>query len=222
MTRSKLWRGTPAGIALLVVVTLYFSTAWTADTRPWRFSDEPVGAVPQGWEVLSGRWEIRVEAPGTNRVLVQAGPAPPGWELSAILTPGPPVADLDARVKARAGGLDAFETIGLLLRWQDPTTMLIVRVDGTRRWIWVERVQDGWRSVRAGYSIDTRAPGMWNVLRVTARREWLNLFFNGKFLGSVRDDDPAPGRVGLVAGPGAAVLLDDVEVEALADLDNSG
>jgi len=118
--------------------------------------------------------------------------------------------------------LDASETIGLLLRWQDPTTMLIVRVDGTRRWIWVERVQDGWRSVRAGYSIDTRAPGMWNVLRVTARREWLNLFFNGKFLGSVRDDDPAPGRVGLVAGPGAAVLLDDVEVEALADLDGSG
>ena len=38
----------------------------------------------------------------------------------------------------------------------------------------------------------------------------------------VLDDDPAPGRVGLVAGPGAAVLLDDVEVEALADLDNSG
>ena len=47
---------------------------------------------------------------------------------------------------------------------------------------------------------------------MTAQRDWLNLFLNGKFLGGVREDDPVPGRVGLMAGPGAGVLLDELEI----------
>jgi hypothetical protein len=117
--------------------------------------------------------------------------------------------------------MGTFETMGLVVRWQDPKSMLIVRLDGTPGWIWIERVQDGRRSLRAGYSIDPLAPGRWHVLRVVARRDWLNLFFDGQFLGGVRDDDPAPGRVGLVAGPDAGVLLDDVEIVASADLGDS-
>jgi hypothetical protein len=35
-------------------------------------------------------------------------------------------------------------------------------------------------------------------------------------LGGVRSDDLVPGRVGLMAGPGARILLDDLEIEALA------
>ena len=222
MNRSDLGRGGFAGLGLLGAMIAVAATVWPAETRLWTFSDERVGRAPRGWEALSGRWEVLGETPGRNRVLVQAGPSLPGLDLPAILTPANPIADLEASVRAKATGMGTFETVGLLLRWQNPKTMLIVRVDGTPGSIWVERVQDGWRSQRAGCSIDPLEPGRWHVLRVVARREWLNLFFNGKFLGGVRDDDPAPGRVGLVAGPDAGVLLDDVEIVASADLGDSG
>jgi hypothetical protein len=146
----------------------------------------------------------------------------PGLVLPAILLPVAPVENLDVRVKVKATGTGTFETMGILLRWQDPGTMLSVRVDGTPGWVWVERVQEGRRSLRGGYSIDPLAPGRWHVLRVAARDAWVNLFVDGRFLGGMRDDDPAPGRVGLIAGPGASVLLDDVEIAGSADLDDAG
>jgi hypothetical protein len=222
MTRPGRWCGMSVGLNLLAVMTAVVATVWPAETRLWTFSADPVGAVPRGWEVLSGRWEVRAEVPGTNRILVQAGPSLPGLDLPTILTPAAAAVDLEASVRVKATGMGTFETMGILLRWQNPKTMLSVRMDGTPRWIWVERVQDGRRSLRAGYSIDSLAPGSWHVLRVVARREWLNLFFNGRFLGGVRDDDPAPGRVGLVAGPDAAVLLDDVEIAASAGFGEAG
>lgn len=222
MTRSEVWRGGLASLGLLGTAVAAVAIAWPAETRLWTFSEDRVGAVPRGWEALSGRWEVRGESSGANRVLVQAGPSLPGLVLPAILLPSARVENLDASVRVKATGAGTFETMGILLRWQDPGTYLSVRVDGTPGWIWFERVQEGRRSLRGGYSIDPFAPGQWHVLRVVARDDWLNLFFNGRFLGGIRDDDPAPGRVGLVAGPGASVLLDDVRIVASADFDDAG
>lgn len=74
------------------------------------------------------------------------------------------------------------------------------------------RCQGGRRSLRAGYIAPLRR-GRWNIIRVAAQDDRLNLFLNGKFLGGVREDDPVPGRVGLMAEPGAGVLLDELEIE---------
>src|SRR3990172_2157729 len=90
--------------------------------------------------------------------------------------------------------------------------MTIVRVHGAPGRVWLERLQGGERSLRAGYIVPLH-PDRWNTVRVTARGDWLNLFLNGVFLGGVREDDPVPGRIGLMAGPGGRVLVDDLEVE---------
>lgn len=222
MTRSGLRRGGFASLGLVGAVIAVAAIAWPAETHLWTFSEDVVGAVPRGWEALSGRWEVQREAAGTNRVLVQAGPSLPGLILPAILPPMTPVTDVDARVKVKATGTGTFETAALLLRWQDPGTMLSIRVDGTPGWIWIERAQEGRRSLRGGYGIDPVTPDRWHVLRVVARSEWLTLFLDGRFLGGMRDDDPAPGRVGLAAGPGASVLLDDIEIVASADIGDAG
>jgi hypothetical protein len=109
-------------------------------------------------------------------------------------------------------GARALTTMGLIVRWKDAGSMTIVRVDGTPGRVWLERLQGGGRSLRAGYIVPLR-PGRWNILRVTARGNWLNLFLNGKFLGGLREDDPVSGRVGLTSGPDGRVRLDDLEVE---------
>lgn len=215
-------RHTWASIGLLLATVACPLTARAADAYLWTFSEDAIGAAPRGWEVLSGRWKILGETSGTNHVLVQAGPSLPGLALPAILTPVAPVADLDASVKVKATGLGTFETMGILVRWQNPGTTLSIRVDGTPGWIWVEGVREGRRSLLGGYGIDRFTPGRWYVLRVVARSEWLRLFFDGRFLGGIRDDHPAPGRVGLVAGPDAGVLLDDVQIVASADLGDAG
>ena len=171
-----------------------------------------MGEPPRGWEALSGRWAVQLDEDGRNRVLVRVGPPLPGFDLPAILAPTPLVRDLRAAVKVKPAGTGAFETMGLILRWRDPGTMTIVRVEGTPGRIWLDRVQDGQRSLRAGYITPVHG-NRWNILRVTAQGDWLNLFLNGQFLGGVREDDPVPGRVGLMAGPGARVLLDDFLME---------
>ena len=222
MNRWGLGCGGFAGLSLLAVMIGIVATAWPAETRLWTFSEGVVGAVPRGWEALSGRWEVRGESPSTNRVLVQAGPSLPGLDLPAILLPSARIENLDASVRVKATGAGTFETMGILLRWQDPGTYLSVRVDGTPGWIWVERAHEGQRSLRGGYSIDPFVPGRWHALRVVARDAWLTLFFDGRFLGGIRDDDPVPGRVGLVAGPGASVLLDDVQVIVARAFGNPG
>jgi hypothetical protein len=93
--------------------------------------------------------------------------------------------------------------------------MLIVKVEGTPGRVWLECVKGRERSLRAGYVLRLER-NRWNSLRVAAEESWLNLFLNGKLLGGVRNDDSVPGRVGLMAGPGARILLDNLEIEARA------
>jgi hypothetical protein len=209
------------GVAILTAGIAASSVAEAGQPLSWSFSDDPVGRAPQGWEVLSGRWEVQTESGGANRVVTQAGSPLPDSGLAAILAPVARASDVRIGLRFRSAGTGARETMGILLRWQGPGTTWTVRVDGSPGWIWVDRVQDGRRSVRAGYVIPPVRTGEWNSLRVTVVKEWLMLFFNGKFLGGVRDDDPAPGRVGLLAGPDGGVSLDDVVIEPLSDTSES-
>jgi len=209
----NIWRKvTLPGLIFLVMTTASASVGLAGDANFWGFANDSVGTVPQGWEVLSGRWEIQAEPPGTNRALAQVGPPLPGFALPSILAPFPPVCDLRAAVKLKLTRTGGSETMGLILRQHDPGRMMIVRVEGSPGRVWVERVQESRWSLRAGYAVSVERD-RWNLLRVAAQGDWLNLFFNGRFLGGVRDDDPVPGRVGLMAGPNAGVFLDDFEVE---------
>jgi hypothetical protein len=215
MRRGFWWVVIVLGAILLVADMIMASVAAVGTHRLWTFDDDPIGEVPRGWEVGAGKWEVRLDAEGRNHVLVQTGPPLPGFDLPTVLAPIPPLRDLRASVKIKRTGAGAFETMGLVLQWQDPGTMLIVKVEGTPGRVWLERVQGGEHSLRAGYIIPLER-NRWNSLRVVAQENWLNLLLNGKLLGGVRIDDPAPGRVGLMAGPGARILLDDLEIETPA------
>lgn len=185
-----------AGCVLLAasLIVMAASIVPAAESRRWTFDGDPVGEVPHGWEAVAGRWEVRLEADGRNRVLVRADPSLPGVEVPVILAPTASVRDVRAAVKIKRTDRGAFETMGLIVRWQDPGTMIIIRTDGAPGRIWLERVRGGRRSLQAGYFVPVRRH-RWNHLRVEARGDWLNLFFNGKFLGGLRDEDPGPGRI---------------------------
>ena len=201
--------------ALMAIGFLLVAASWALaamQPRVWNFDQDPLGEPPHGWQVLSGTWQVRLEEDAGNRVLVQMGPPLGGFELPAILAPGPRLRDVRAAVRIKPTGTGALETMGLILRWRDPGTMTVIRVEGTPGRVWLERALEGRRVLRAGYIIPVHGD-RWNILRVTAQGDWINLFLNGQFLGGVREDDPVSGRVGLKAGPGARVLLDDFEIE---------
>jgi hypothetical protein len=201
-----------AGIVLGLAVTAPATPVSDAGPRAWTFAEDPVGEPPRGWEVLSGAWQVRLDEDGRNRVLVQVGPPLPGSDLPAILAPGPALRDVRAAVRIKTTGTGALETMGLILRWRDPGTMTVIRVEGTPGRVGLERVQEGRRLLRAGYIIPLHGD-RWNILRITAQGDWINLFLNGRFLGGAREDEPVSGRAGLMAGPGARVVLDDFEIE---------
>jgi hypothetical protein len=151
MSRRAWWVVILLSAMLLVTDMITTSLAPGSTYRLWTFDDDPVGEVPRGWEVLAGKWEVSQDGDGRNHVLVQTGPPLPGFDLPAILAPTPPVRDLRTTGKIKPVGSGGFETMGLILRWRDPGTMTVIRVDSTPGRVRLERVQGGQRSLRAGY-----------------------------------------------------------------------
>ncbi len=89
--------------------------------------------------------------------------------------------------------------------------MTLVTVEGTSGRLWVEQLRAGSRNLRFG-TLVAISPGRWYRLDVTAEGDRIGVSLEGRLLGTARDPDPIPGRVGLAARPGAGMLLDDLEV----------
>jgi len=182
------------------------------DVYHWTFDQDPIEQPPIEWEPQTGTWLVRPEGEGqTNRVLVQTGPSLPGLEMPVILTPILPVRDLRASLRFKRSGTGAAETMALVLRWRDPAVMTLVTVEGTSGRLWVEQRRAGSRALRFGTLVAISA-GRWYRLDVTAEGERIDVSLEGRSLGTARDADPIPGRVGLAARSGAGMLLDDLEV----------
>jgi hypothetical protein len=201
------------GCALLITGSLFAAEADLGQSVSWSFSSDAVGSAPHGWEVLSGDWTVQGESEEQNRVLTHRTSRDSGSNPAIILSPAPPTRDMRVAVRFKMTGAWPRETTGLVLRWQGPSAFVVVRVDGSLGWVWVDRIQNGRRSVVAGYATPPIRADDWNSLRVFAVGEWVMLFINGKFLGGVRDDGPATGRLGLLMGPEGGVLLDDLIIE---------
>jgi len=187
------------------------------DVFLWTFDQNPLDETPMEWEPQVGKWVVRPESEGsTNRVLMHTGPSLPGLDMPVILTPVLPVHDLTASVRFKRAGSGASETMALVLRWHDDANMTLVTVEGSAGRIWVEQLRAGSRRLHFGTSVAT-PPEVWHRLEVSALGERIVVALDGRRLGTARDPDPAPGRVGLAARPGAGMLLDDLEVVPLPD-----
>ena len=205
------------GLALLLTAITGMRLGWAGEVRRWTFAEGPSGQTPPGWKVVAGSWEVRYEANTGNRVLVQRGPAVPSFYRAAILSPFPPVRDVRGTVKMRPLGAGGSVAMGLILQWQDPGTMLIITVEDSPGRIWLKRVQGGETSLRACYMVPLKRD-RWDRLTASVQGNWLNLFLNWTFLGGLRIDNPSSGRVGLMAGPNADIMFDDLEVTPLSPL----
>ena len=187
------------------------------DVFLWTFDQNPVDEPPLEWEAQAGRWVVRPEGGGAmNRVLVHTGPSPLGLDMPVILTPIVPVHDLTASVRFRRTGSGVAETMALVLRWYDAANMTLVTVEGSAGRIWVEQLRAGARRLLFGTAVAI-PPERWHRLDVSALGERVAVGLDGRPLGTARDPEPAPGRVGLAGRPGAGMLLDDLEVVPLPD-----
>jgi hypothetical protein len=199
-------------VALLIVSLLAAGASGATDPLRWDFDRDAHGESPAGWEVLTGTWEVRPEAEDLpNQSLMQTGPSLPGMDLPMILAPPRPVRDLAAAVRFKRAGGPALETMALVLRWAAPDRLTLVTVEGTPGHLWVEQERDGVRRLLFG-AVTPIAPDRWHRLEVSATGDLLTILLNGRVLGAAIDPAPIPGRVGLAAGPGAGVLLDDVVI----------
>jgi hypothetical protein len=186
------------------------------DVFHWSFDQDPIEGPPIEWEPQAGTWVVRPEGEGqTNRVLVQTGPSFPGLEMPVILTPILPVLDLKASLRFQRSGGGATETMALVLRWRDASTMTLVTVEGASGRLWVERLRAGARDLRFGAMVAI-PPRQWHRLDVTAVGERIEVSLDGRSVGTGSDPDPLQGRIGLAARAGAGMLLDDLEVIPLA------
>jgi hypothetical protein len=217
--------GHQPGRRILLVAAAAWSLAalFPARARPqeevfqWTFDHDPIGKPPIEWEPLAGMWEVRPQGEGqTNRVLVQVGPALPGLDLPVILTPIRPLPDLRASLRFERSGSGATETMALVLRWRNATSMTLVTVEGSSGRLWVEQLRAGSRVLLFG-TLEDIQPGQWHRLEVTAVAGRIDVSLDGRPVGTARDPDPLPGRIGLAARSATGMFLDDLEVTVLPE-----
>jgi hypothetical protein len=188
-----------------------------AEVFQWTLDQDPIGKPPIEWEPQAGTWEVRAEGEGqANRVLVQIGPSFPGLDLPVILTPIRPLLELRASLRFERSGSGATETVALVLRWRDAASMTLVTVEGSSGRLWVEQFRAGSHALLFGILKDIQ-PRRWHRLEVTAVAERIAVSLDGRPVGTARDPDPLPGRIGLAARSAAGLFLDDLQVTALPE-----
>jgi hypothetical protein len=187
-------------------------TVATEQTTHFNFDAGPVGGLPQGAQVFSGQWVIRVEpdAPSPPNVLCQTGIA----QFPAIALSDAVYADVvvSVRFKPISGRID--QAAGIIFRVQDRDNYYILRANALEGNVNIYKYASGKRSriQRANAKVLT---GVWQELRVEVRGNHLHGYLNGQLVNEGTDDSYPAGQVGLWTKADSATCFDDMHIKAL-------
>ena len=182
----------------LVAATPALAVSLIAGKRPaWSAAAEErydFNKMPEGWEVVSGKWGVEdiAGASGNGRALVQRAT---NNEFNVIVASAGPYTDIDVSVRFKpiSGREDASG--GIVFRFSDGHYYVIranALEDNFRLYYYDRR-----RYMLASASVAAPKIGEWHSLRISAERDSLRGWLNGRALINHRDGRFTAGRIGL-------------------------
>ena len=197
----------------VIATTTVFAACVTAGSRfAWPAGpDEQLDftKLSDNWETVSGLWGIE-EVPGASRngrALVQRAA---NNEFNLIVAPGGPYnnVDVSVRFKPISGGEDASG--GIVFRFSEGR-YYVVRAnaleDNFRLYYY-----DRGRYMLTSASIMAPMLGEWHTLRITADKDVLRGWLNGRALINHRDSRFSGGRIGLWTKADSVTAFDSLVV----------
>lgn len=197
----------------VIATTTVLAACVTAGSRfAWPAGpDEPLDftELSDNWETVSGLWGIE-EVPGASRsgrALVQRAA---NNEFNLIVAPGGPYSNVDVSVRFKpiSGGEDASG--GIVFRFSEGR-YYVVRAnaleDNFRLYYY-----DRGRYMLTSASIMAPMLGEWHTLRITADKDVLRGWLNGRALINHRDSRFSGGRIGLWTKADSVTAFDSLVV----------
>ena len=220
---SRVSRGWGACVVIFLVAELGQAQQPAGPVKVWGFEQDRAGKSPAGFSFARtghgrvGRWVVlaQKDAPDGSNVLAQADNDDVDFRFPIALVEDAVLQDLRLSVKCKpiSGALD--QACGVVFRYQDENNYYVARANALERNVRLYHVVGGSRRQIAGWS-GPAAPQTWHELRLEARGDHLEVFWDGQMVIDAHDQTfPEAGKVGLWTKADSVTYFDDLRIEPL-------
>lgn len=210
--------------AMAVALTALALEAYAESTvKTWSFDADMVDAAPAGFSFgrtgkgADGKWLVKAvpDAPSAGNVLAQTDSDSTDYRFPVAVADTPMLKDVRLSVKCKpvAGKVD--QGCGLVFRFKDFDNYYITRANALEDNVRLYHVVKGRRVEFAGWDGKV-ASGMWHDLRVDAKGDHFEVYFDGKKVMDAKDNTFSDaGKVGVWTKADSIIYFDDLNAQAL-------
>jgi Domain of Unknown Function (DUF1080) len=208
-------RSPSAAIVTAVIVGLWWQLfvvagqAAPGKTSEWNFDGDPVGGLPGGATVFSGKWAVRAEAgaPSPPNALCQTGNAEfPALSLSETIYTD---ATVEASFKPISGRGD--QAAGIIFRIQDKDNYYILRANALEDNVNIYKYVRGRRIFITGANAKVSS-NKWHRLGVEVTGSRIRGSLNGQPMVETSDGAFRAGKIGLWTKADSVTCFDNIKV----------
>lgn len=189
----------------------------------WSFDSDAAGAPPGGFAFgrtgngKAGRWVVQAaaDAPSKPNVLVQLEADATDYRFPVAVVEATSFKDVRLSVSCKPVSGSVDQACGLVWRFRDANNYYVTRANALEDNVRLYRVKDGNRIQFASYSGKV-AQGAWHKLRVEARGDRFEVYFDDKKVLSATDSTFADaGKVGVWTKADSVTYFDDLAASPL-------
>ena len=208
-------RSLGAAVVTAVIVGLCWQVFVVAGQAPfgktseWNFDKDPVGGLPGGATVFSGKWAVRAEAgaPSPPNALCQTGNAEfPALSLSETIYTD---AAVEASFKPISGRED--QAAGIIFRIQDKDNYYILRANALEDNVNIYKYVRGRRIFIKGANAKVSS-NKWHRLGVEVTGSRIRGSLNGQPMVETSDGTFRAGKIGLWTKADSVTCFDNIKV----------
>ena len=208
-------------MAVAVLCAVLGVGAEPSSQRTWNFDSDPTGTLPKDFLIgtlfdgrHAGEWGVieDKDAPSPPHVLGQMMNKGAEHAYKVVLIEGIKATDLDLQVSFLAVAGRGDMGGGLIWRAADDRNYYLTRVNPLEQNIRLYHVVKGVRKMLANFdqAIDVKK---WHKLRVVARGQHFQVFYDGHPVIDVRDHLFTIGQVGLWTKSDAVTYFDNLQLQ---------
>jgi len=194
-----------------------------ANSKTWNFDSDQANQSPGGFSFgrtgdgAQGRWVVKAEkdAPSGPNVLAQLDADNTDYRFPVAVANEPTFKDVRLSVKCKPVSGKGDQGCGLVFRYRDDNNYYVTRANALEDNVRLYHVDKGRRVQFAGWNGKVQS-GTWHDLRVDAKGDHFEVYFDGKKVMDAHDKTFADaGKVGLWTKADSVIYFDDLTAAPL-------
>jgi hypothetical protein len=215
-------------ICFFGLLSVLSATVVSGQTTTIDFNNDKVREAPSGFSTAltgkgrPGKWVVLKDeaSPDQGNVVGQTDADTTSYRFPVCVYDGLTAKDVDVSVKFKPISGKGDQGAGIVWRYRDKDNYYIVRANALEGNVVLYKVENGKRTdlpiVGKGrtYGMKEKVPsGQWSTLRVAAKGDLFEVYYNGNKLYEVKDETfKDSGKVGLWTKADSIIYFDDLQI----------